>query len=253
MNFSGVSSRSVVGKILRLPLRLVPKNAVVPILQGPLRGKRWIVGSSSHGCWLGSYEFEKQRAFINHIQPGQVVFDIGAHVGFYTLLSSTLVGESGRVFAFEPYPPNAEQLHRHLLLNKVRNVEVVEAAVSDRVGSRDFQIAENSSMGHLSNKQMSGNTVQVRTIALDQYMVDEGLPRPDVIKVDVEGEEFNVLQGAAKVFETGSVKLFLATHGAEVHKSCLGFLRDRGYSVSSLDENDVETTSEVYAAPHGAN
>lgn len=65
---------------------------VVPVLQGSLRGRKWIVGSSNHGCWLGSYEWKKQRLFTRTVSSGDVVFDIGAHVGFYTLLASVLVG-----------------------------------------------------------------------------------------------------------------------------------------------------------------
>ena len=61
INVSVISDRRFFGRTLRLPLRLVPKSAVVPILQGPLRGKRWIAGSSTHGCWLGTYELAKVR------------------------------------------------------------------------------------------------------------------------------------------------------------------------------------------------
>ncbi len=74
------------------------------VVQGPLRGKRWIAGSSNHGCWLGSYELAKQRKVIELVRPGMVCWDVGAHVGFYTLLFAELVGPLGRVFAFEPLP-----------------------------------------------------------------------------------------------------------------------------------------------------
>src|SRR5512139_3781902 len=97
MNFSGISNHSVVGKALRFPLRLIPDDATLPILQGRLRGKRWISGSCNHGCWLGSYEYHKRVLFERTITPGSVVFDLGAHVGFYTLLASVLVGHAGRV------------------------------------------------------------------------------------------------------------------------------------------------------------
>lgn len=71
MNFSGISDQGLVGRILRAPLRLVPSRATVPILQGRLRGKKWIVGSSTHGCWLGSYEWEKQRGFAAAVPGGR--------------------------------------------------------------------------------------------------------------------------------------------------------------------------------------
>ncbi len=57
MNLSGISDKSLFGKILRLPLRIIPAQTVMPIIQGKLKGKKWIVGASNHGCWLGSYEF----------------------------------------------------------------------------------------------------------------------------------------------------------------------------------------------------
>ncbi|MBN8636124.1 MAG: hypothetical protein J0M07_12425 [Anaerolineae bacterium] len=100
MNFSGISRQSLIGQLLRLPLALMPKSARVPILQGALRGRWWIAGSSNHGCWLGSYEFDKQQRLSAHVQPGMVVYDIGAHVGFYTLLAAQLVGPGGHVFSF---------------------------------------------------------------------------------------------------------------------------------------------------------
>src|SRR5437899_3136746 len=89
---------TVPGRLLRLPLALVPRSATVCVLGGSLRGARWVVGSASHGCWLGWYEADKQRAFASLVKRGDVVFDIGAHVGFYTLLASRLCGPSGHVF-----------------------------------------------------------------------------------------------------------------------------------------------------------
>jgi hypothetical protein len=120
MDFSGIPYKSSWGKLLRFPLRFLPKNLVVPVLQGPLRGKKWVVGSSNHGCWLGSYEFDKQKQFTESLARGQIVYDVGAHVGFYTLLASSLVGQEGQVIAFEPYPRNLEFLHRHVQLNHYR-------------------------------------------------------------------------------------------------------------------------------------
>src|SRR4030095_2658449 len=97
----------MLGKRLRLPTRFIPSDARVRILQGPLRGKKWIAGSSTHGCWVGSFEYEKQLAFRRAVSRGDVVYDLGAHVGFYTLLPSVLAGEAGHVYSFEPLAANA--------------------------------------------------------------------------------------------------------------------------------------------------
>src|SRR5215471_15904440 len=122
LNFSYTNNKSLLGGLLRLPLRLLPRDMTVRILQGELRGKKWIVGSSDHGCWLGSYEFEKQILLTKMIKQNTNFFDIGAHVGFYTLLASYLVKDSGNVFAFEPFPRNIEYLEKHLMANGIQNV-----------------------------------------------------------------------------------------------------------------------------------
>jgi hypothetical protein len=132
INFSGLSERSLFGRILRSPLALLPRGLTVPIVQGPLRGWWWKVGSGIHGYWLGSYEADKQPRFASVIRPGDIVFDIGAHVGFYSLLASKMVGPQGRVFAFEPVQRNLYYLHRHLQLNRIANVTVVQTAVGER-------------------------------------------------------------------------------------------------------------------------
>src|SRR6185437_3548178 len=121
MNLSGISSSSSLGRILRLPLSLIPANVVLPVMSGPMRGMKWISGSCTHGCWLGSYEYEKQRLFDAAIPPHGTVWDIGANVGLYTLLASR---KAARVIAVEPLPDNIRYLERHRQLNKIRNVEI---------------------------------------------------------------------------------------------------------------------------------
>jgi len=166
VNFSAISDKTLVGKLLRSPLDLIPRNTVVPILQGSLKGRKWIVGSSNHGCWLGSYEYDKRLAFERVVGDGGVVFDIGAHVGFYTLLASVLVGPSGKVIAFEPVPRNVRYLQAHLRINHVSNVELIEAAVSDRMGVASFDESPGNSTGHLA----CGGSLRVKTVALDQLI-----------------------------------------------------------------------------------
>lgn len=233
LNFTGVSSKSLAGKLLRLPLHLVPGSLTVRILQGALRGKRWIVGSSIHGCWLGSYEFDKQNQLTQLLTPGAVFFDVGAHVGFYTLLAASRVGSEGRVFAFEPFPRNTAFLEKHLRLNHVENATLFKAAVADTPGSAHFQEGEASSMGHIADT----GTITVEQVSLDSLYEAGRLPLPDFIKIDVEGAELRVLEGARRILTEGQPTLFLATHGAAVHRNCLSLLDSLGYDCSALEED----------------
>jgi FkbM family methyltransferase len=241
MNLSGISIESALGRLLRAPLRWIPRDARVPILQGKLRGKRWIVGSSTHGCWLGSYEHDKRRAFEATITEGTVVFDVGAHVGYYTLLASVLVGPAGRVYAFEPMPRNLGFLREHLRLNGARNVEVVEAAVSDRSGTARFALGATDTMGHLAG---SGE-LEVRSVVLDELVESGDVPPPDFVKMDVEGGELRALEGARRLLDRRGPTLFLATHGKEIHGDCCRLLASLGYELRSLDRRDLEESEEV--------
>ncbi|SIO55242.1 methyltransferase, FkbM family [Singulisphaera sp. GP187] len=243
MNFSRITSETALGKILRLPLRLLPRGTTVPILQGPLKGKKWIVGSSDHGCWLGSYEHAKQKLFIKHVPVGGTVFDVGAHVGFYTLLASQLVGESGHVAAFEPFPENAAFLRRHIDLNKFGNVSMFEAAVSDHDGTITFLEGPTRFTGKVDP---SGGR-STRSVTLDTLVAQGEVPVPNLIKMDIEGAELGALKGAATILAQHRPTIFLATHGKDIHSQCCQFLGSLGYRLESLDGSPLEQVDEIIA------
>jgi FkbM family methyltransferase len=247
MNFSGISNEHLLGKVLRLPLKLFPSQMKLPVLQGGLKGKRWIVGSHTHGCWLGSYERDKQLAFYQTITSGSVVFDVGANVGFYTLLASSLVGPEGHVYAFEPAPRNLQYLREHLRINRVTNATVIEAAVSHSVGVGLFSHGPTRAMGHLSTE----GDVEVKTVTLDDLVYQKHVRPPDYLKIDVEGNEFDVLTGAESTLSTFRPDLFLATHGPEVHKRCCELLKSYGYELHSLNELGADQTDELFATANG--
>lgn len=246
VNFSDLPSTSLAGGLLRKLLAAVPKGAVVPIMQGPLRGKRWILGSSPHGCWLGSYELSKQLTFERIVSAGSVVYDIGANVGFYTLLATALVGPTGMVYAFEPFPRNYEFLNRHLALNKIRNATVITVAVSSRDGECLFEPGELHSTGRLSNS----GSLHVKAVKLDTLIQNGQLKPPHVMKIDVEGAELDVLRGCEATLEECRPAILLATHNKTVHESCCEVLRLHGYRLNSLTNKDIAETDELIAMHH---
>lgn len=247
MNVSSISNRSVAGRLLRLPLALIPGALPMPVLQGPLRGHWWITGSSNHGCWLGSYEYAKQRLFARMIHSGDVVFDIGANVGFYTLLAASRVRVDGVVVAFEPLRQNTHFLRRHLRINRFDGVRVIEAAVGKRNGTAHFQPHASSAMGRVSE---NGSLV-VEQVSLDELCDVRAIPDPMLMKIDVEGAELNVLEGASRMLARARPAIFLATHGALVHRECCDFLRAAGYSLRPIDDSisSIDTTDEILATP----
>lgn len=119
-------------------------------------------------------------------------YDVGANVGFYTLALSSLVGQTGHVYAFEPEPRNVAMLLRHLHINDVRNVTIIQAAVTERTGL--ISIGGSREMA----KIVPTSELMVPCISLDDF-VAAGNPRPDLVKVDNEGSEVATLLGARRL------------------------------------------------------
>lgn len=218
------------GKLLRLPLRLIPRNAVVPILSGTARGKRWIAGSGPQSCWLGFNESAKRRVFAANVAPGNVVYDVGANVGSYTLPASVLVGEAGLVVAFEPLPANLTFLKRHIALNHLTNARVVEAAVWSTDGELRFQGTADRVTSHASD----AGEITVRAVAIDALVSAGEMPPPNCIKIDVEGAETEVLRGALSTLREHHPVILLATHGAEQTRECRALLEEAGYVLTPI-------------------
>jgi FkbM family methyltransferase len=231
-----ISHETLLGKVIRLPFKLLPAGAVVRVLRGPARGKRWLADSSTHGFWLGYWELDNQRRFANSLRPGDVVYDIGAHVGLYTLLSSSRVGPEGHVYAFEPFPRNAGYLRRHIELNRLLNCTAVEAAVSDSAGWRHFDPTSHDSAGHLSESGL----VTVSSLSLDEYVFDSPKGRPpSAIKINAEGSEMEVLIGGRRTIAEFLPRIFLSTHSEEVDRQCCELLRSAGYSLQRLGADKI--------------
>ncbi|MDQ6831582.1 MAG: FkbM family methyltransferase, partial [Gemmatimonadota bacterium] len=175
---------------MRLPLRLLPDTLPIKVLQGPARGRWWLAGSYTHGMWLGTYEHRFQRIFASYLRPGQVVYDLGANAGLYSIIAASAVGESGSVVAVEPLPRNLRFLRRNIALNRFTQVDVIDAAVSDHEGTARFDVADNVGVGHLSDR----GSLEVQLVSLDALIAKGRIRPPDIMKIDVEGAAGAVLR-----------------------------------------------------------
>lgn len=184
---------------------------------------------------MGTYERESQRVFLQHVKAGDVVFDIGANVGFFTLLAAKLA-KGGVVYAFEPLPRNLDYLRRHIEMNKVPNAEVFAVAVAEERGVARFAVAEHPAMGGLAE----GGGLEVATDTLDQLVAEARIRKPDFIKIDVEGAEHDVLRGAAAVLKEAKPTIFLSAHGWQQHELCTALLREAGYAIEVVRDGAAD-------------
>src|SRR5262249_35462499 len=153
-------------------------------------------------------ERDFEDAFLAAVRPGHTVYDLGANVGWFSLLAGRRVGAGGRVVAFEPDLQNAALAERNAARNGLANVTVVPAAVGDRDGWASFR-QEASIKGRLDE----GGGLPVPLVSLDGWIESGRDAPPDVVKIDVEGAELGVLRGMERTLRELSPTLFVELHG----------------------------------------
>jgi FkbM family methyltransferase len=249
-------AESLPRQLLRHTLaKWLPRGIAYPVLRGPLKGTRFILGAAAGegggaSVYLNLVEPEQTQKFVNLLHPGQVLFDIGANVGYYSLLGSRLVGASGQVLAFEPLVRNLFYLYRHTRLNKAKNVMIVPAACSNHLAIANFTLGDNYAMGHLEPKAASSPSKDrtiVPTITVDEVGRQANLT-PDVLKIDVEGAELQVLEGARDTLLKIKPLIFLSVHSAELRAVCQAYLSQMHYVFETLD-GETHGPGELLASP----
>ncbi|MFQ5889300.1 MAG: FkbM family methyltransferase [Gemmatimonadota bacterium] len=169
------------------------------------------------------------------MRPGDQVWDIGAHKGYVTLALARKVGSEGVVTAFEPSEMNLWFLRRHIRWNELGNVRVMPVAVSDQVGHDRF-----GGEGGTATFRLGRGDEVVRVSTIRGLVEEEGLAAPDVLKIDVEGNEGPVLRGAGELLSDDLV-LFVAIHGREQYGECRELLLASGYRLYESRELAVRT------------
>ena len=183
--------------------RAAPRGlTVVEVAAGSLAGARLSLDLQAEKYyWLGTYEPDLQAAVAEFVRPGFVIYDLGANIGFVTLLFARAVGESGYVYAFEPLPQNQERLQYNLELNRLQErVECIAAAVVDRQQVVEFLTGPSHKMGKVQGSAghealTYGEPIAVQGISLDVFAGEAGRLPPDLIKIDIEGGEALALPG----------------------------------------------------------
>ncbi len=217
-----------------------PNGAVRKILIGPLRGHVYRVNEiTGMAPWYSGTERSLQRLFKKLVVPGDVVIDIGANWGLHTLHLSRLVGGSGRVLAFECFPPAFEELQWHCKANGCENVEILQIAICDLDGEGNFSVGQSAYTGRLSNEDPHPGKIQVRTLSvttrsLDSIVKESTVNNLKLVKMDVEGGETRVLKGATEIIVRYKPYFVIELHTPEQDVSVAKILTSRGYRLERL-------------------
>lgn len=213
---TGISRFPLVHRTYQFLYRhLLGKSVFLPPLLINVQGHRMYVGAATVDfapARVRSRPYEKYQTelFRKIVKKGMVVVDIGASIGYYTLIAAELVGENGKVFAFEPEPENYALLVRNIEANGYKNVLPVQKAVSNKVETTRLFLSPDGNTGwhRIYDSQDGWDSIEIETVTLDEFFKDkEG--RIDVIKMDVEGAEMAVLQGMSHILKgNDNLKIF---------------------------------------------
>lgn len=204
------------------------------ITSGPAAGMRINVAGSRPSYVLGRAEPLLQGFLAEHIKPGSVVLDLGANVGYFTLVAARLAGPTGRVVAVEPLLSNLAALRANVEANNLAQVEVVVAAVSDRRGTATLLLSGSDQDASLVHGADVG--IVVATVTVDQLDLS-----PDVIKIDVEGAEAAAVRGGLRSLAASRPVVVCEIHdnNPTLDHEVAGMLRDLDYRLSWLEGDSV--------------
>ena len=229
--------------LARLIGRLVPagESSVVQIRVGPNAGLKLAIDASTpRYYWLDpNYESAVVAALQDWLRPGMHVADIGAHIGWMTMLMARAVGGGGSVLAFEPNPNIAKQLRENLKLNELGQASVLEMALSDSSGEAEFHILPHSTTSHLVSERdapSGATTIRVPLMRLDELIFrPESAAKLDVLKIDVEGGEAAVLRGAGRVLGELRPKVLIEVHNLGALEECRAVLESQRYEIAPVE------------------
>lgn len=217
-----------------------------PHIKGPMR-----VAFRGYIQYLGKEKLTTQL-FKQVIREGDTVVDVGANIGYFTLLAARLAGSKGKVYSFEPEPNNYSMVLKNVALNRCENVVAVQNAVSNENGTVKLYLSKTDIGAHTLREDhdhpqfdggQGGDYVEVEATTLDEFFKDKK-HKVNVIKMDMEGAEMMALQGMSSLIrDNKDLKMFIEFYPAairEMGSSPEEFIRmlldDYGFSILAIDE-----------------
>lgn len=207
---------------------------------------------ASHLLDSGVHELLGTEIVKREIKTGDVVLDIGANIGYYTLIFAGLVGENGRVFAFEPDPDNFILLNKNVKENKFENVVLINKAVSDNNGKTKLYLSEDNKGDHrIYDFGDSRKSITVETVCLDEFLKNYK-DKIDFIKMDIQSAEGVALRGMINTIRKNeNIKILTEFWPMGLNnfyfdsKKFLGLLEDCGFNLYEiLKTGAVRTTKD---------
>ena len=232
-------------KVRRLQ-RLWVWNKDFKILSGVGSGLKIHLVKPDSSYDLGINELPVQEVLKERLQPGDIFYDIGANVGFFTIIAAKLVSPSGRVYAFEPVRKNAFCLKKNAAHNNFENITIFEKAVSSHTGKTKLLLTHHPGGATLAAETLPPDikgVAEVELVTIDNLIKQEKILPPTFVKIDVEGVEIDVLQGMTQTINKYRPVILYEIDDADneifqkKQERCVRFLSTLGYRLTPLKKS----------------
>jgi FkbM family methyltransferase len=184
----------------------------------------------------GTLEPPVQEALRRLLAPGAVFYDVGANIGFFTILGARLVGPGGRVIAFEPVPACARAVARNIALNGFAHAEIREEAVGAASGSARLLVVGEASWSHLASTGRHADVreeIDVAVVSIDELVAAGAIPPPNVLKIDTEGAELQAIEGMRATIARDRPAIVCELH--DTNAEFCARMDELGYALTNLD------------------
>ena len=238
-------------KLLRRSLNAAAPQGLteVKVAAGELAGMTFALDlQTEKDYWLGTYETDLQQAARKFTHPGMVIYDIGANIGYISLVFARLSGENGSVYSFEALAENIQRLTHNIQLNHLQDrIRVNACAVVDSTRTVTFKTHSSGAMGKVvgsaGRDEHYLQKIQVNGLALDDFVFIQKNPAPDLIKMDIEGGEVLAIQGMRRILKESRPVFFIELHGEESARVVWESLTGCGYELSLMKKGYKRVTA----------
>lgn len=219
----------VVRSVRNVALRGLGDTAAgVRISRGPLAGMI-LAFEDAPAEWSGVHEPEIQQALLTLITPGDVVYDIGAHLGYYVLLAGKVLNGNGGIVAYEPEASSFALLERNIELNDLGDIAIARPVGLGASSGRASVVHK----GHSGEARLQEGEGEIVVTTLDEDIAAHGLPAPSFILIDTEGMEADIFRGGWKTLEANRPTLMVEHH--TLLSDVVRLLEPLGYEHRDLD------------------
>lgn len=213
-----------------------------------IRGHKMVIDSLDN-LYLDIFKThdEFETKFVERIiKKGDIVIDVGAHMGYYSLLFAKLVGKEGKIFAFEPDPKNFSRAEKNIKLNNYTNVLLTQKAVSDKTGDATLYLGDLSGGNSIMSTKENQKKISIKSVKLDDFF-EHGEKKIDFVKLDAEGFEYAIIHGMESILSQNKELVLLVEFYPELIKKAgvepieyIKLLDSNGFELYELDEKNEE-------------